>query len=1484
MAFTSLGRNASRKRRSAHQSTSLRRSTRLRSEQLEDRLVLTPFTVVGDVRWTDGAGSLHALPMAAIEVVEHDASGVAVIGTTETNAAGHYELSLDYDDGPSQGNPDVSVRVLARSRVADIKNPAGTATYAVESATVNEVPISSTQTLNVTAGNADDTGKAFGVHHALVLIGQYASTLAGSMPSQVDVRYGASITGSSVTFSTPPVMRIRGTAAYQWDVIHHEYGHYFQAAQGFVTSVGGSHGIYDNLADTKGSKINGLNMAWSEGWVTYFGISGQTLMGAAALGIAGVGDESYQGLATYNLETETGRGEDNELSVQTALWDVFDAGADELDLSQIGDRTLFTLFRDGSIKTIGAAWETLAARESTAGKARLGGVFAHNKIAPDLVEPADNAPLSNTAPTFRWLKNGGGTTCQLDDFRIRFYSNDFSRIIFEKELGNADRFTPTATEWNTIRTGDSVIKWVVEGRNQASPTTPGGGLGYYWSGARSLGGIAIVFVIDDTGSMWEEIDGVKTALQQFVDTVDSRLGPSDPRPTIQLITFKDDVTVRITSNDLAAVRAAVGSLYASGGGDCPEFSAQALAEAAENVARNGTVLLATDASSQPGVNMSAVIAKLRAKGVTLNTILSGDCGGIGGASEARASASQVDSPVVAGPTPKSSEFTPLRTSSESVGFLGGAYEPGVGGDGYEPPQAPFEDLGQEPLDDHGNSTETATTLLVNGSPVLGSVDDAGDADDYFTFSLKAGTRYSVVIGAVDADEYPGVYSSLLDGNGAFVDSQYSKGAMQVVPEVDGVYYLDVSAYWGGLQQYLVQVTDDPLAGETSAVALFSTASTLTNGTFLVLDEVNAGSTEAYVAAAYNVMVSTLGPAVLSANPGEAPQGQTLAVTLTGRNTNWRAGSTTVAFGDPGIVVQSVQIHSATSLTAVVQIAPTIATGRYDATVTTTLGPTTETASGNDVLQVVEATSEPMILSADPANLSQGDETTVVIRGANVAWDAAAVVNLGAGITVQTVRVISPTHLEVDVVVSPSAEIGYRTVTVTQGSDVVNRSRALFVNVAGVDIPEISSLSPATVGVGKQVDVTIQAANTHFQAGVTTADFGDGVQVVSVTVVSPTEAVVRVRAALNAAIGFRSVSLATGGEAAVLLQGFYVAPSAAGNVKAVVRNRTLFVTGDAQRNAVQFSRDARGRIVVTGLYGTKINKATRSYVAPATTRDVKVDLQGNADTLIVESITVKGKCDLALGVDGAADSVRVSGAVFKQSLAINTGKGNDEILVQGSKVSRNLAVAAGAGRDRIEISQTTAGAATLNLGADAAANQLEMTGCKVLGNLHVTAGSGNDVLRVADCSVRNTFFASLASGADTLSLDELRVAGLANILAGRGADKIEIGCSSDAAFGLDAKRLTLDAGDDKDGLDVRKSAIGGMAKIVAGSGDDGLSMSGNTAIELQVLLGTGNDSFDASGGNNQIQKKTQLDGGAGQNQGIGLDVSTNLWGTLRKTRI
>ena len=91
--------------------------------------------------------------------------------------------------------------------------------------------------------------------------------------------------------------------------------------------------------------------------------------------------------------------------------------------------------------------------------------------------------------------------------------------------------------------------------------------------------IDVVFVIDTTGSMADEIDVVKTQVRDMMNKVQS----GQPRPYVRfgVVAFRDRGDSYVTksyplTSELASIQAAVNELTADGGGDTPESVNEAL--------------------------------------------------------------------------------------------------------------------------------------------------------------------------------------------------------------------------------------------------------------------------------------------------------------------------------------------------------------------------------------------------------------------------------------------------------------------------------------------------------------------------------------------------------------------------------------------------------------------------------------------------------------------------------------------------------------------------------------------------------------------------------------------------------------------------------------------------------------------------------------------------------------------------------------------
>lgn len=140
--------------------------------------------------------------------------------------------------------------------------------------------------------------------------------------------------------------------------------------------------------------------------------------------------------------------------------------------------------------------------------------------------------------------------------------------------------------------------------------------------AALMGVTTLAFVVDDTGSMSEDIAGVRAAVNAIVSAAEA----SGETPEYLLVRFGDpDVGDPFVTTDAAAFKAQVNSLSAGGGGDCPELSQGALLKAVGESLPDSEVFLFTDASAKDAGVAGAVNALAQDRNISISPVVSGSC-------------------------------------------------------------------------------------------------------------------------------------------------------------------------------------------------------------------------------------------------------------------------------------------------------------------------------------------------------------------------------------------------------------------------------------------------------------------------------------------------------------------------------------------------------------------------------------------------------------------------------------------------------------------------------------------------------------------------------------------------------------------------------------------------------------------------------------------------------------------------------------------
>jgi hypothetical protein len=128
----------------------------------------------------------------------------------------------------------------------------------------------------------------------------------------------------------------------------------------------------------------------------------------------------------------------------------------------------------------------------------------------------------------------------------------------------------------------------------------------------------LTLVVDETSTMAGENLMIANALEYFLG-----IHPNATL-TIELITFQDEVTSRIVTQNIGEIIGHLRRLQPAYGNDCPNASVTALEKALPYLNQNGQIVLAT-AASPHNIDTTHVIAQSQQNAIKINVLLTGTC-------------------------------------------------------------------------------------------------------------------------------------------------------------------------------------------------------------------------------------------------------------------------------------------------------------------------------------------------------------------------------------------------------------------------------------------------------------------------------------------------------------------------------------------------------------------------------------------------------------------------------------------------------------------------------------------------------------------------------------------------------------------------------------------------------------------------------------------------------------------------------------------
>jgi Tol biopolymer transport system component len=496
--------------------------------------------------------------------------------------------------------------------------------------------------------------------------------------------------------------------------------------------------------------------------------------------------------------------------------------------------------------------------------------------------------------------------------------------------------------------------------------------------------VDVAFIIDDTGSMWEEIAGVRNSLLTHLGTYCSNCCNA-----FQLTTFKDYVSERIPTTDLSLIQSQVSALVATGGGDCPESSVEAISQVSDNIKDNGRAFVATDAAPHSGLDIDDAINNLRALGIRVDIVLTGDCPNFSA------------SPLVAGGS--SHQFSENNDNGKASSF--------------------FDDPSISTEITNYNAIEAFSLMAQKTGGIFAFVPEVnyGGSSDIQRFEntifniVQGGLTESIALAQPANGPAGGTMVVALTGA-----STNFKTGTSLTFEGGGISLTNLNV----ISPIKLEVTIEIAPGASLGFRDITAVTDLGGGVIETAQGVGV----------FEVVSAPLNPTIIGISPPSGEAGQSLSVTVNGINTNFTNSSVLDMGSD--ITILNVNAISGQLLEANIDISEVAMVGFRDVTVTTGGELATENMTGPFFVSTA-LPAEPEITSVTPNSGAPGREITIEIVGQNTSFTSgvSTLSFSGTGVDVLSTSITSATTISAFVQISSNADPGFRDVRVTTGAEI-----------------------------------------------------------------------------------------------------------------------------------------------------------------------------------------------------------------------------------------------------------------------------------------------------------------------------------------------------------------------------------------------------------------------------------------------------------------
>jgi hypothetical protein len=415
----------------------------------------------GTVTWGATNGAKKPARFLEVDLCDKEISNTyTTLATTNTSATGSFSFTVDNATGIFENGYDISIKAKAKSPYGNVCSDLQTTYFYVDCGDNIKSNISG---LGVAQVKSIFSNSVY-LLDSFVTGANYVKEMSGVTMPCIHVTYPH--TDLMQDFYYPSCIQITEESFDSWDTVLHEYGHYVADYFDILPYVKMAHDQNQNLISylqiddsiptlALNPKMHGCELAWQEGWATYFCVSAQIHQNAKSLNIPDIGDTLFYGNSieiNMNTNNRWSKGEGHEFAIARALWDMADIQgstyeATDNDPINLGFQAVWDLVMNSEAISFSAFMQYFYTQYSKTSYVYLnvGSILADHKITGYVY----SLPVSSTSGYLSWYPAYSNTYVTNTHY-LEIYNLNMTKIYTFNMGSTGYTYTISSGLWQSI--------------------------------------------------------------------------------------------------------------------------------------------------------------------------------------------------------------------------------------------------------------------------------------------------------------------------------------------------------------------------------------------------------------------------------------------------------------------------------------------------------------------------------------------------------------------------------------------------------------------------------------------------------------------------------------------------------------------------------------------------------------------------------------------------------------------------------------------------------------------------------------------------------------------------------------------------------------------------------------------------------------------------------------------------------------------------